>query len=327
MSNTKKVVLIVTAVLVVCLIGTGVVMMIAYGGTFPNIFVPLGGTAVTIDESESLQIDGANQINVDCVIGRVIIQTGQPRAELAGDVTTNVQKDKYLLVKREGDMLTVRFDANTSYPNYINGEVTMRIWLPESMQANISVTGASASIEASGLSFENMSLRSASGAVAATDCSGSVLNANSVSGAVRVENANFARTEIGCTSGSAVLEGASGDVRINNISGAVRVTNAAGTVDVDNVSGSVYLSQQHKDIARVRIGTVSGSIQCILHEQAAFDLSAKSTSGNLTSDFDIMVSGGLKSRFVGEDINGRVNGGGASVSLSTVSGSIRVNKQ
>lgn len=327
MSDTKKVALIVTAVLVVCLIGAGIVIMIAYGGSFPNIFVPLVGTAVTIDESEPLRVDGANQINIDSVIGKVIIQTGQPRAELTGNVTTNVQKDKYLIVKREGGTLAVRFDANTSYPGYVNGEVTMRIWLPESLQANVCVTGASANIEVCGLSFENMTLKSASGAVSVTDCSGGLLSANSVSGAVRVENANFERTEIGCTSGGVVLEGASGDVKINNISGAVRLTDVAGAVYADNVSGSVYLLQQHKDIKQIRIGTVSGSVQCVLHERAAFDLSAKSTSGNLATNFDIMVSGEFKNSIVGEDIDGAVNGGGVSVSLTTVSGSIRVDKR
>lgn len=326
MSNTKKVVLIVTAVLVVCLIGAGIVIMIAYGGTFPNIFVPLKGKAVTIDESELLQVDGAKQIHVDCVSGRVIIQTGKPFAKLVGDITTNVQINKYLLVNREGDTLKVRFDANTSYPNFVNGEVTMSIWLPESLEADIFVTGASSSIEVSGLSVDNMSVKSASGAVTVTGCSGGVLNAGSVSGAVKVYNAGFAQTEIGCTSGSADVEGASGDVWVKNISGAVHVTNAAGAADIENVSGSVYLSQQHKDIAQIRIGTVSGSVQCILHDKAAFNLYAKSTSGNLTTDFNILISGEINKRFIGEDISGSVNGGGASVSITTVSGSIGVNK-
>lgn len=330
MSNTTKVVLVVTAVLVVCLIGVGVVLMANFGGSFvniPNMFSAKGGAAVQIDEAQDLDLGGVESIKVNCVSGEVIIAVGAPRVELTGNITTNLQKEKFLVVNNSGSELSVRFDANTTFPSFINGDVKMKIWLPEDVAANLDVSGASASIDVEGLSLGNLSLGSASGAISIKDCEGGRLNAGSVSGAVKVENARFASADISCTSGSVYVSDVPGDVAVRNTSGAVRAENIVGSVKVDNTSGSVSVTQPHKDIAAISIGTISGSAEVKLHPDAAFDLTVRSTSGGLSTDFDVLVTGTLKKSVVGEDVNGSVNGGGARVNVSTVSGSIRVNKQ
>lgn len=325
MSNTKKVVLIVTAVLVVCLIGAGTVLLAGYGGEFPNILIPSrGGTAVRIDESETLSTNGVAKVSIECVIGRIIIEKGDARAELTGNITTNAEKEKYLVVEPQGDTLNVRFDAQTNFPDYLNGDVTMRVWLPDGL--DVSAFGASAGIDVDGLQFGNASFRSVSGAVGVNDCSGQNLEAASTSGAVKVQSAGFGRTNISSTSGGVHVGGAAGDVTVNNISGAVRVENADGDVSVGNTSGSVFVSQTQSNPS-VNVSTISGSAEIRLRGDASFDLTARSTSGSLTTDFDVMVSGSLKAKITGTDVQGSVNGGGENVSITTVSGSIRVTKQ
>jgi DUF4097 and DUF4098 domain-containing protein YvlB len=64
-----------------------------------------------------------------------------------------------------------------------------------------------------------------------------------------------------------------------------------------------------------------------LNTEAAFDLDADTTSGNISCDFDRTVSGGSQGSIVGDHISGAVNGGGVSVTLSTVSGGINIKKQ
>ena len=330
MSNTTKVVLVVTAVLVVCLIGAGVVLMTNFGGSLvniPNMFSSKGGIGVQIDEAQNLDLGGVESIKVNCVSGDVIIAVGAPRVELTGNITTNLQKDKYLVVENTGSALSVRFDAESTFPSYINGDVKMQIWLPEDVAANLDVSGASASISVEGLSLGNLELSSASGAISVKDGEGGRLDAGSISGAVKVENARFASAEASSTSGSVYAKDVPSDLTVKSISGAVRIENVAGAVKVDNTSGSVSVSQPHQNIAEISVGTISGSAELKLHPDAAFNLTVRSTSGSLSTDFDVLVTGTLKKSVVGEDVNGSVNGGGVRVHVSTVSGSIRVNKQ
>lgn len=330
MSNTTKVVLVVTAVLVVCLIGVGVVLMANFGGSFvniPNMFSAKGGIGVQIEEAQDLDLGGVESIKVNCVSGDVIIAVGAPRVELTGNITTNLEKEKYLVVENTGSALSVRFDADSTFPSFINGDVKMQIWLPEDVATNLDVSGASASISVEGLKLANLGLSSASGAISVKDCEGGRLDAGSVSGAVKVENARFTSADASSTSGSVYVKDVPCDLSVRNISGSVRIENVAGAVKVDNTSGSVMVSQPHQNIAEISVGTISGSAEVKLHPDAAFDLTVRSTSGSLSTDFDVLVSGTLKKSVVGEDVNGSVNGGGVRVHVSTVSGSIRVNKQ
>ncbi len=60
-----------------------------------------------------------------------------------------------------------------------------------------------------------------------------------------------------------------------------------------------------------------------LPADSAFELEAKTFSGNIESDFEITVSGQISKR----KISGVVNEGGAVVKLSTFSGDISLRKK
>lgn len=327
MSTTKIVVLVVVSVLVVCLIGAGVVMMIGFGGSLPKVLVRGGGVAVAIDEAADLDVGGVQNVNVRCVSGDIIIAQGEPRAELVGNVTTNEVKDAYLVVERDGGALTVRFDADTTFPGFLSGNVTMRVWLPRELVCDINVWGASAGVSVADMRFGVATFKSVSGAVTLEDCAGDTLDAGSTSGSVRIEGADFARVSVGSVSGGVAVSRVSGDLKVNNVSGAVYAGSVAGGVSIDNTSGSVHVDQPHKELQAIDVGTISGSVDIRLHDEAAFELSAKSTSGSLRTDFDVLVRGGQKRALVGSNTQGSVNGGGARVDITTVSGGIRVGRR
>jgi len=324
MSNTKLVVLIVTAVLVVCLLGVGVILLIGFDGSIQGRLS--GGVGVSIDEAQDLDMTGVETVNVNCVLGQIIVAPGEARAELVGNVMTSAAKDHYLVVEQSGSTLNVRFDANTQFPAFINGDVTLRVWLPENLTVNLDVSGASAGIDASGMRFHNAKLHSVSGAVSLQGCAGGALDVGTVSGSVKIDDADFAHVDIKSVSGGMAVSGITGNVQIGNTSGAVRVEQVAGSVKVDNTSGSVSVVQPHQQLEAVSISTISGGVDLKLHPDAAFALAVKSTSGRATTDFDVTVSGSLKNSVVGSNLQGSVNGGGVGVSITTVSGGIRVNK-
>ena len=258
--------------------------------------------------------------------GRVNIAPGEPGATLHGSIITSNQKDRYLSVTKNGSTLTVTFDLDTHLSVNIRTDVTMDISLPSDAAVNLKVSGASADTNISGFELKDVRLETASGRTAMSGCSGSALHIGSVSGRIDVDDVQFNDIDAGCVSGSIDVKNASGAVTAHSTSGTVRITNAAGDISVSNTSGSVFVTQQQKDIGHIHVNVISGGIELMLNPDAAFNLAAQSTSGGLNTDYDITVSGSMSKKIVGTDISGKVNGGGANIDLSTVSGGIRVLK-
>jgi len=76
-------------------------------------------------------------------------------------------------------------------------------------------------------------------------------------------------------------------------------------------------------VSELKAALSSGSVNLSLDPQAAFTLNARTSSGSVTCDFDVLVSGGTDRN----KLEGDVNGGGAAVKLTTSSGSVNVIKR
>ncbi len=327
MSKTTKVVLIVTAVMVICIIGAAVTFGVMYNGGGPlnlkNIF---SGITIDVDEKADFDLDGVTRLNIENVSGRIYVKTGEAHATLTGRIVTNKEQEEFLSVKNEGGTLTVRSDIDTIYPQYVNGDMVLTVYLPADLGLDTAISGASASAQIDGIRFGKLSVNSASGSVDINNCAGSTLNINVVSGEVNAAHLVFESVAANTTSGGVTVDGVSGSVNAGSVSGTVRVSNAAGSVDISNTSGNASVVQSQEDVQPIRIHNISGSINVALNPNAAFMLNVNSTSGSFNTDFDITVSGKLSKSVVGEDIEGAVNGGGSAVELSTVSGGISVTK-
>lgn len=326
MSATKKVVLIVSAILLVCLIGAAVIVSISFAnGNPPDFLGFVKGESRQIDESAELDLAGIENVKVTCVSGDVVIAPGEPRAELTGSIVTSTPKDSYLSVSSAGDTLTVKYDAQTTFPVTLTSHITLKVYLPEDALVQLAVSGASNDTSISGLKLANMTVESASGSASISDCDGDTLSVHMTSGQIEVRNVEFETIDAGCTSGDTTIENTTASVKVGSTSGTIRIADVQGSVQANNTSGGVYITQTHSDIDPISVQITSGPIELKLNKDAAFNLSTHSTSGGVKSDFDIMVSGtdGSISR---KDLSGKVNGGGPSVDLDTTSGSIRVLK-
>lgn len=345
MSTTKKIVLIVSCVLLVCIICAGIIMATSFGsGGFGMLFGSIKGKSLNVDENADLDLSGIDSINVQCVSGKIIIGEGKPHASLTGSILSSQPKDNYLVVEKNGSTLTVRFDSDMIFPQTISTNVTLDVSLPKDVLANLNVSGASADTEIRELMLKDMRVDTASGITTISDCTGNALHIGAASGKIDLSDTQFDRIDAGstsgtvnvtnvtgdvsanCTSGTVNIENITGSVTAGSTSGTVRVTNVTGDVSINNTSGGAYVSQEQKDIGAIRVSLISGTVEVKLNPETAFDIDAETTSGGFSTDFDVTVSGSMSKKVVGEDLSGKVNGGGPQVSLSTVSGSIRVNK-
>jgi hypothetical protein len=97
---------------------------------------------------------------------------------------------------------------------------------------------------------------------------------------------------------------------------------AGGTVSLENVNGGIELYADRPSYGEsIDLETVNGTLDLYLAASAGAEIRAESVNGKLSNDFGIEVH---KGKYVGSDLKGTIGGGGASVSLETVNGSITV---
>ena len=120
-------------------------------------------------------------------------------------------------------------------------------------------------------------------------------------------------------SGNIKLEqAAAGDVEISTGSGDNEIKGAKGAVKATTGSGSINAQGQPTGEWRLRSG--SGDVTAELPKEAAFDLVARSSSGNIETSHEMTVQGTLSQH----ELHGKVHGGGVLVDLSTSSGTINI---
>ena len=129
------------------------------------------------------------------------------------------------------------------------------------------------------------------------------------------------------------IETVNGDVTIESVDGEVQASTVNGTVEVSGVRADVSLETVNGSIKavfeelgagqRVQADTVNGKITIYLPGDASARVVAETVNGSIDGDdFGLEVEKG----FVGRDLDGKIGGGDARVSLDTVNGSIRIKK-
>jgi lia operon protein LiaG len=325
MSNSKKVLLIFGCVALVCLIGAAIVVGVYFGkaGSGAGIADLLGGERVTLDETQTLDLDGVTSLSVECPSGAITLAPGdEVRVELSGSIWTAKTKDQYLKVTQDGGALRVKLDLDPIGVNFI--DVQMKVYLPEDFGMETDISSASGGIDVQNLELGPVTVSCASGDVNISGVKGGALRIDSASGKIKVASSQFESIRATCQSGGIDVRDTNAAVTLHCTSGEVNVADVTGSIDVSSTSGGVTVSLSQPEIEEIRADVTSGSITLKLNAQAAFTLDANTTSGGIDCDFERTVSGGDSDGPVGEHITGKVNGGGASVNLSTVSGGINI---
>jgi DUF4097 and DUF4098 domain-containing protein YvlB len=123
-------------------------------------------------------------------------------------------------------------------------------------------------------------------------------------------NGDVAARDLG---GDAVLSTVNGDVDVET----------GGVAEATTVNGSIRASLGRADWRRtLKFTTVNGGITVRLPGNASADIEATTVNGSVDSDFPITVQGRMSPR----TLRGRIGEGGRELDLTTVNGSIRLQK-
>ena len=110
----------------------------------------------------------------------------------------------------------------------------------------------------------------------------------------------------------------SGDVRVDGVTGAVEARTGSGSMELTAVGGGIRV--EGAPGGGWDLSTGSGGIRIDLPDDAAFELDARTNSGDVRTDHPVVVSDETRQG----QLQGTVRGGGPKVTLRTGSGDIAI---
>jgi len=111
-----------------------------------------------------------------------------------------------------------------------------------------------------------------------------------------------------------------GEVRVSCVNGRLSARKLGGRAELSTVNGNLEASLDRL-ASPVNVSSVNAAVLLTLPSDAKANPEASTVSGSIRNDFGIPVS---KHRFVGNDLNGELGGGGPSVRVSNVNGRIEI---
>jgi len=127
--------------------------------------------------------------------------------------------------------------------------------------------------------------------------------------------------DIETTNGSIFARGVDGRINTRSTNGKVDLSEVKGSVKARTTNGSVEVELidivQNEDM---EFSTTNGGIRAYFPRDLRADLYASTTNGSISTDFPIEVRG----RWNRKRLQGRINGGGGYIRLSTTNGSIKI---
>jgi DUF4097 and DUF4098 domain-containing protein YvlB len=186
----------------------------------------------------------------------------------------------------------------------------------EGLRNEVEVTTGSGGLTISNVGAD-LRASTGSGSIEARTVEGN-LRASTGSGSIRGYGV---RGTVSASTGSgsiAIEKSGPGDVEATTGSGGVEVRAVKGAVRVRTGSGSIRV--EGEPTGEWNVHTASGGVTIRLPAEQGFELNARSASGSIHSAHPVTVMGTIGRR----ELRGKVRGGGPLLSLSTSSGSIRV---
>lgn len=238
-------------------------------------------------------------ISVDWISGNVYVLAYDGDTVKIEEASNDVIEEKYELRWRaKENMLYIKPCQSTNSWNLSNEIPTkdLFIYLPETTATTmnkISVETASACIGITGITANEIDTTTASGDTWFEKCDATDINIENVSGYVNITETNMERIDAETVSGNVEIMGAVKELRADSVSGTVLLCTGEAPQSAD-------------------VSTVSGDIKFELPENDGFYIDFDSVSGNVTSEFlliinnDKQVYGNGQRRFDFETVSGNV---------------------
>lgn len=282
---------------------------------FAAVLAAPAAAQTTVDQRRPAAPDGF--VDIENMAGSIRV-TGWDRAEVAvsgklghrasgldlsgGDNRTRVE------VEVEGSPHGVRSDLEIKVP----AGSRLRV---DGFEASITIAGVTGTVQA----------ETVNGTITLTGGTREV-ELQAVNGGVEVARAS-GRIKAESVNGPVTVRDSSGELEASTVNGPLVVTGGPWNhVRIETVSGSLRFEAALPKQATLEAETVSGSVELVLPAAIAADFSLSSFSGDIENEFGPAPT--RQSRWTSEkELSFSTGGGGARVSVQTLSGNIHLRKR
>ena len=250
--------------------------------------------------------------NADVATAEVrIIRTARTRADL---------EYHKIEVEQTGNRLVVRGEQERDSRSERNVQVNHRVILKLPRNIDLSVSSVSGSLKAGDVNGQTH-VSSISGSANIGNVGGK-LQVSSISGSLDVGNVG-AEARVTSISGNLTVGNVGADARVTSISGNLRVGQVNGSLDVSSVSGGLNATLASLSPQGIQIKSVSGSVELGFTSEVNADFNAEHISGEVYFDVpNVTRDNESKS----SNVRARIGAGGTPITISSVSGNIRLTR-
>ena len=167
----------------------------------------------------------------------------------------------------------------------------------------------------------DLSVKSVSGSIKVGDVDGQT-HVSSISGSANIGNVG-GKLQVSSISGSLEIGNVGADARVNSISGNLGLGQVNGSLDVSSISGGLNATLVSLSPQGIHIRSVSGSIELGFKSEINADFDAKSISGQVYFDVPNVTR---ETEEKSPNVRARIGAGGTPISISSVSGNIRLTR-
>ena len=164
-----------------------------------------------------------------------------------------------------------------------------------------------------------LTVSSISGSLKVGDVDGQTI-VSSISGSANIGNVG-GKLQVSSISGSLEIGNVGADARVNSISGNLGLGQVNGSLEVSSVSGGLNATLVSLSPQGIHIRSVSGSIEIGFKSEVNADFKAESISGQVYLNVPNVTR---ESEEKSPNVRARIGAGGTPISISSVSGNIRL---
>lgn len=256
-----------------------------------------GGEAAT----RTFPLAANAQVSINNFNGNVNIEGwDQPQAEVRMTVSGGRGNADGVTFQNEGGNLSIKAEPG----RLGGGKVDFAIKLPRKL-AQLAVEGMNSNVELSDLEG-GVNVTTVNGSIRLADVIGNV-NAKTVNGRVSLTDIR-------------------GDITANTTNGSLELSSVSGSAITKAVNGSTRVSFENITPGKpLEFESFSGTIDLELPADINADLEASTTTGSIQLDEGLGLE--VRKKIPGESASGQIGSGGQPLTVKTVSGTIRVNRQ
>jgi len=167
----------------------------------------------------------------------------------------------------------------------------------------------------------DLAVSSISGWIKVGDVDGET-HVSSISGSAEFGNVG-GKLRVNSISGSLEIGNVSADARVNSISGSVSLGQVNGSLDVSSVSGGLSATLVSLSPEGIQIRSISGSVEIGFKSDVNADFSAEHVTGQVSLDVPNVTR---DSEEKSSSVRARIGTGGTPITISSVSGNIRLTR-